>query len=58
MLMADISASQDYGSASRSKREAAAELCALLAFSATQNDDKTGLILFHGEVEQLSLIHI
>ncbi len=52
MLMADISASQDYGSASRSKREAAAELCALLAFSATQNDDKTGLILFHGEVEQ------
>ena len=32
MLMADISASQDFGSGSRSKREATAELCALLAF--------------------------
>ena len=34
MLMADVSASQDFGSETRSKREAAAELCALLAFSA------------------------
>ncbi len=52
MLMADISASQDFGSADRSKREAAAELCALLAFSATFNDDKVGLTLFHGGIEQ------
>ena len=52
MLMADISASQDFGSGTRSKREAAAELCALLAFSATTNDDKVGLTLFHGEIEQ------
>jgi len=52
MLMADISASQDFGSASRSKREATAELCALLAFSAIQNDDKVGLTLFHGGIEQ------
>ena len=52
MLMADISASQDFGSAGRSKREAAAELCALLAFSATFNDDKVGLTLFHGGIEQ------
>lgn len=52
MLMADISASQDFGSATRSKREAAAELCALLAFSATFNDDKVGLTLFHGGIEQ------
>ena len=52
MLMADISTSQDFGSASRSKREAAAELCALLAFSATFNDDKVGLTLFHGGIEQ------
>ena len=42
MLMADISASQDFGSQTRSKREVAAELCALLAFSATFNDDKVG----------------
>ncbi len=52
MLMADISASQDFGSGHRSKREAAAELCALLAFSATKNDDKVGLTLFHGGIEQ------
>ena len=52
MLMADISASQDFGSATRSKREAAAELCALLAFSATRNDDKVGLALFHGGIER------
>jgi uncharacterized protein (DUF58 family) len=52
MLMADVSASQDYGSGVRSKRDAAAELCALLAFSATRNDDKIGLALFHGDIEQ------
>jgi uncharacterized protein (DUF58 family) len=52
MVMADISASQDFGSGRRSKREAAAELCALLAFSATFNDDKVGLTLFHGGIEQ------
>lgn len=52
MLMADVSASQDFGSAHRSKREATAELCALLAFSATLNDDKVGLTLFHSEIEQ------
>jgi uncharacterized protein (DUF58 family) len=51
MLMADVSASQDFGSASRSKREATAELCALLAFSAIRNDDKVGLTLFHGGIE-------
>ncbi|MDP6595529.1 MAG: DUF58 domain-containing protein [Candidatus Poribacteria bacterium] len=52
MLMADISPSQEFGSVRRSKREAAAELCALLAFSAIQNDDKVGLCLFHGGIEQ------
>ena len=52
MLMADVSASQDFGSGARSKREATAELCALLAFSASRNDDKVGLTLFHSEIEQ------
>ena len=52
MLMADVSASQDFGSGVRSKREATAELCALLAFSASRSDDKVGLTLFHGEIEQ------
>jgi len=52
MLLIDISASQDFGSASRSKREATAELGALLAFSAIRNDDKVGLTLFHSAIEQ------
>jgi uncharacterized protein (DUF58 family) len=52
MLMADVSASQDFGSGARSKREATAELCALIAFSAIRNDDKVGLTLFHGGIEQ------
>ena len=51
MLMADVSASQDFGSGGRSKRETAAELCALLAFSAIRNDDVVGLVLFHGDIE-------
>lgn len=51
LLMVDISASQDFGSQTRSKRQAAVELSALLAFSAIHNGDKVGLLLFHGEVE-------
>ncbi len=52
LLLVDVSASQEFGSAERSKREAAVELSALLAFSAIHNDDKIGLLLFHGEAEQ------
>jgi uncharacterized protein (DUF58 family) len=52
MLMADVSASLDFGSGSRSKRECAAEFCALLGFSASRNDDKVGLLLFHGDTER------
>ncbi|MDE0450431.1 MAG: DUF58 domain-containing protein [Gammaproteobacteria bacterium] len=52
VLLVDMSASLDFGSAGRSKREAAVELSALLAFSAIYNDDKVGLLLFHGDVEQ------
>ena len=52
MLMADVSMSQNFGSGARTKREATAELCALLAFSAIRNDDKVGLTLFHGGIEQ------
>ena len=52
MLLVDMSASLDFGSAHRSKREAAVELSALLAFSAIENDDKVGLLLFHRNVDQ------
>ena len=52
MLLVDVSASLDFGSAHRSKREAAVELSALLAFSAIYNDDKVGLLLFHAGVDE------
>jgi uncharacterized protein (DUF58 family) len=45
MLLVDVSASMDTGSI-RSKRAAAAELGALLSFSAIANQDKVGLMLF------------
>ena len=51
ILAVDISASGDYGSVDTSKRELAAEVAALLAFSALQNNDKVGLLLFTDEVE-------
>ena len=51
MLLVDMSASLDFGSAHRSKREAAVELSALLAFSAIHNDDKVGLLSFHRNVD-------
>jgi uncharacterized protein (DUF58 family) len=52
LLLVDVSASQDFGSGQRSKREAAVELSALLAFSAIHNNDKIGLLLFHGAAEE------
>ena len=52
LLLVDMSPSQDFGSADRSKRETAAELSALLAFSAIYNDDKIGLLLFHDQVDE------
>ncbi len=50
-LAVDISASGGYGSIDQSKRELAAEVAALLAFSAISNQDKVGLVLFAGDVE-------
>ncbi len=51
MILVDVSASGNYGSVALSKRELAAEVACLLAFSAIRNNDKVGLILFSGEVE-------
>lgn len=51
MLLIDLSASGDFGSVSDSKREVAAELASVLAFSATKNNDKVGLILFTDQIE-------
>ena len=52
MLMVDLSASGHFGSVGDSKRELAAELACVLAFSATRNNDKVGLILFTDRVEK------
>jgi uncharacterized protein (DUF58 family) len=51
MLIVDMSGSGRFGSVERFKNELAAELCAVLAFSATKNKDKVGLIIFTDEVE-------
>ncbi len=51
MLLVDVSASGNFGSVELSKRELAAEVAAILAFSAIYNNDKVGLILFSDTVE-------
>jgi uncharacterized protein (DUF58 family) len=51
MLMVDASGSGFFGSRVQQKREMITEICATLAFSAIQNNDKVGLILFTDEIE-------
>jgi uncharacterized protein (DUF58 family) len=51
MLAVDVSGSGDFGSEGLFKREMAAEICAVVAFSAIQNNDKVGLLLFSDTVE-------
>jgi uncharacterized protein (DUF58 family) len=51
LLMVDVSASGDFGSGGQSKRELAAEIASVLAFSAVKNSDKVGLVLFSDKVE-------
>jgi uncharacterized protein (DUF58 family) len=52
MLIVDVSASGDFGTVASFKRELAAELAGVLAFSALRNQDKTGLVLFSDKLEQ------
>ncbi len=51
MLVVDMSASTGFGSIAKTKSEIAAEIAALLAFSAIKNNDKVGLICFTDTVE-------
>jgi uncharacterized protein (DUF58 family) len=51
MLMVDISGSEFFGTQEQFKNEIITEIAATLAFSAMQNNDKTGLILFSDEIE-------
>ena len=52
MLLIDVSGSNDFGSREQSKRDLTAELAAVLAFSAIQNNDKVGVIFFSSKVEK------
>lgn len=52
MLLADVSASQQFGTAGQLKRDLAAEIGATLAFSAIKNNDKVGLIGFSDRIER------
>jgi uncharacterized protein (DUF58 family) len=49
--MVDVSGSESFGSKSQMKNEIVTEIAATMAFSATQNNDKIGLILFSDEIE-------
>ncbi|MCP5062704.1 MAG: DUF58 domain-containing protein [Ignavibacteriae bacterium] len=52
MLLVDLSGSLVFGSVDKTKQQIAAELTAILAFSALKNNDKVGLILFTDEIEK------
>jgi len=51
MLMVDISGSESFGTKNEFKKDIVTEIAATMAFSATQNNDKIGLILFSDQVE-------
>ncbi len=51
MLMVDISGSESFGTKNQLKSEIVTEIAATMAFSATQNNDKIGLILFTEQIE-------
>jgi uncharacterized protein (DUF58 family) len=52
MLLVDMSASERFGSGAQAKQDTAAEVAALLAFSAIKNNDRVGLLLFTDRVEK------
>lgn len=51
LLMVDISGSESFGTKNQLKSEIVTEIAATMAFSATQNNDKIGLILFSDQIE-------
>jgi uncharacterized protein (DUF58 family) len=52
MLLVDVSASENFGTRKQLKQDLLTELCAVLAFSAMQNNDKIGVIFFSDKVEK------
>src|SRR3954469_12097175 len=51
ILLVDVSASGDFGTQSQFKKDLITELCAVLSFSAIQNNDKIGIIFFSDRIE-------
>ncbi len=52
MLLMDVSGSGNFGTINQQKLDLATELCAVLAFSAIQNNDKVGVIFFSDKIEK------
>ena len=52
MLLIDVSGSENFGTIIQQKQDVATELCAVLAFSAIQNNDKVGVIFFSDKIEK------
>ena len=52
MLLVDVSPSSEFGTVGRLKKDVANEMCAVLSFSAINNNDKVGLILFSDKIEK------
>lgn len=52
MLLVDVSASGEFGSQKQLKQDVITELCAVLAFSSLQNNDKIGVIFFSDKIEK------
>jgi len=52
MLLLDASGSSHFGTVGRFKSQLAAEVCSVIAFSAIQNNDKVGLIIFTDRIEK------
>lgn len=52
MLLMDVSGSENFGTINQRKQDVATELCAILAFSAIQNNDKVGVIFFSDKIEK------
>jgi len=52
ILLVDVSASGDFGTKTQFKKELIIELCAVLSFSAIQNNDKIGIIFFTDKIEK------
>ena len=51
MLLVDVSKSESFGTRTQQKRDLITELCAVLSFSAIQNNDKVGVVFFTDQIE-------